>query len=307
MTKITHNLFFFAVLMGLVVLTTSACQPQVSAPEEALPPGSAPATATPLPPSPPGTEEDALIEAVIAAASPESLQTFTSPDQSWRVEIVRYDCTLVSEAGSEFAYERLLLIGSDGEVIPLAQQMQNCGGLGAYGINGLSWSPDGQYFYFDMAREGVPDGMPCEYWHTGKSRINIKTFEVEALPGEGLFSPDGSRLLLVVEPDFILWDLNQDEVGRSAHPYAGLSVQSIAFSADGSQAVYVLREDCTKPEGISIVVMLNLANMTHTIVLESSIPSILKATRVSDDSLSLLGYDGETYELSLSTGEITPP
>ena len=37
-------------------------------------------------------------------------------------------------------------------------QLINCGGLGAYGFRGLCWSPDSSYFYYDMAREGVPDG-----------------------------------------------------------------------------------------------------------------------------------------------------
>lgn len=321
-TKITQYWLSSVVLMGLLVLSTSACQSQASTPEKPLPPEPAPATTTPLPPSPTetatspppspmDTDEQALIAAVMAAVAPESLQVFTSPDQSWRIETIRYDCTLVSEAGGELAgvehaYEQLLLTGPEGEVTPVAQQLQNCGGLGAAGINGLFWSPDGKYFYFDMAREGVPDGMPCGYWHTGKSRLNIETLEVEVLPGKGLVSPDGSRLLLVAEPDFILWELNQGEVGRSEHPYPGLSVKSIAFSPDGSQAIYVLREDCVQPGVVSVVVLLNLSDLTHTIVLESFNPSILKATWGSDNSISLLGYGGESYELSLSTGEIKP-
>jgi hypothetical protein len=242
----------------------------------------------------------------MAAATPESLQVFTSPDQSWRAEIVRYECTMVSEADGELAYELLLLTGPDGEVIPASQQLQYCGGLGASGINGLFWSPDGKYFYFDMAREGVPDGLPCGYWHTGKSRVNMETLEVEVLPGKGLVTPDGFGLLLVSEPDFILWNLTQGEVGRSVHPYPGLSVKSIAFSTDDSQAVYVLREDCIQPGADSVVVVLNLADLTHTIVLESSAPSILRATWGSDDSIFLVDFDHGSFELSLSTGEITP-
>jgi hypothetical protein len=321
-TRISHYRLSFAVLIGLLILFSSACQSQTPAPEKPLPTESVLASATPPPlkptatatappPSPTLTGEEALIEGVMAAVAPESLQVFTSPDQSWRVETIRYDCTLVSEAsgelaGVEQAYELLLLTGPNGKVTPLAEQLQNCGGLGAAGINGLFWSPNGKYFYFDMAREGVPDGMPCMYWHTGKSRLNIETLEVEALPGKGLVSPDGFMFLLVEEQDFILWDLDQGEVGRSAHPHPGLSVKSIAFSPDGSRAVYVLREDCIQPGANSVVVVLNLADLTHTIVLESSAPSILKATWESNDSISLLGYDGGSFELSLSTGEITP-
>jgi hypothetical protein len=247
----------------------------------------------------------------MAATDPESLLVFTSPDQTWRAEIVRYDCTLISEADDELAgvpiaYELLQLTGPDGKVTPVAHQLQYCGGLGAGGINGLFWSPDGKYFYFDMAREGVPDGLPCGYWHTGKSRLNLETLEVEVLPGKGSVSPDGLRLLLVAEPDFILWDPNQGEVGRSAHPYPGLNVKSNAFSADGSRAVYVLRKDCVQPGADSVVVVLNLTDLTHTIVLESSAPSILRATWGSDDNISLVAFGGDSFGLSLSTGEITP-
>jgi hypothetical protein len=259
-----------------------------------------------MPPSPTATDEQAWIEAVMAAANPVSLQVFTSPDQSWQAETVRYECTLVSDAGGELAYELLLLTGPDGEVTSIAQQLQYCGGLGAAGINGLFWSQDGKYFYFDMAREGVPDGLPCRYWHTGKSRVNIETIEVEVLPGKGSVSPDGLRLLLVEEPDFILWDLTRSEVGRSAHPYPELSVKSIAFSAAGSRVVYVLRADCIQPGAHSVVVVLDLTDLTHTIVLESFAPSILLATWVTDDSISLVDFDGESFELSLSNGEITP-
>jgi len=247
----------------------------------------------------------------MSSTAPESLQVFTSPDQSWQVEIVRYDCTLLSEAGEELegvpiAYEQLLLTGPDGEVTPAADQLQYCGGLGASGINGLFWSPDGKYFYFDMAREGVPDGMPCGYWHKGESRVNLETLEVEALPGKGSVSLDGSKLLLVAEPDLILWDLNQGEVGRSEHPYPELGVNSIDLSADNSQAVYVLRQDCVQPKADSVVVLLNLADMSHTVVLESSAPSILQVEWDSDDSVFLVDFNGKSYKLSLSTGKITP-
>jgi len=256
-------------------------------------------------------EEQALIAAVMAAVDPKTVEVFTSPDRSWQLEVVRYECTPLSGLspemeGLELAYEQLLAAGPDGETVPIAEQLQFCGGLGAAGINGLFWSPDGKYFYFDMAREGVPDGMPCGYWHTGKSRFSVETLEVEQLPGKGLVSPDGSSLLLVSEPDFILWDLSQGEAGRSPHPYPTLGVTSIDFSPDGSQAVYVLRTDCVQPGNNSVVAVIDLADMTHTIMLESSDPSILNAAWETNDRLSLLGYGGDSFDFSLSTGELTP-
>ncbi len=63
------------------------------------------------------------------------------------------------EGSDEYAFEGLYLGRVDaGSFAQVDSQLINCGGLGAYGFQGLCWSPDSRYFYYDMAREGVPDG-----------------------------------------------------------------------------------------------------------------------------------------------------
>ena len=63
------------------------------------------------------------------------------------------------EANDEYAFEALFLTRTGAEMqAQVDSQLINCGGLGAYGFQGLCWSPDSRYFYYDMAREGVPDG-----------------------------------------------------------------------------------------------------------------------------------------------------
>ena len=86
-------------------------------------------------------------------------QTFTSPDGVWQAEIAMYGCASIAdgEASGEYAYEALYLTRA-GAPAQVDSQLINCGGLGAYGFQGLCWSPDSRYFYYDMAREGVSDG-----------------------------------------------------------------------------------------------------------------------------------------------------
>lgn len=73
-----------------------------------------------------------------------------------------YDCVPVG-AVEENAYEQLKLIQIDNSVAKIVDnQLRSCGGLGAFGLAGLFWSPNSSYFYYTNAREGVPDG--CGYW-----------------------------------------------------------------------------------------------------------------------------------------------
>jgi Tol biopolymer transport system component len=39
--------------------------------------------------------------------------------------------------------------------------MIGCGGLGAFGLAGRRWSPDGHRLYYTRARDGSPDGLAC--------------------------------------------------------------------------------------------------------------------------------------------------
>jgi hypothetical protein len=103
------------------------------------------------------------IAAVIAGSRPVT-ETFPSPDGQWQAEIAVYGCTATQgiESGemTEYAYELLRLAPQGtGEWRQVDSQLINCGGLGAYGLGGLCWSPDSRYFYYTDARTGVPDGM----------------------------------------------------------------------------------------------------------------------------------------------------
>jgi hypothetical protein len=145
-----------AVLLLSLALTAScvAVSADRHAPAEAVAPS---VTATPTPDA--ATRD--TITAVMAGTQPVT-QTFTSPDGLWQAKITMYGCvaTGIGDEGSdEYAFETLHLARSSvGAPAQVDSQLINCGGLGAYGFQGLCWSPDSRYFYYDMAREGVPDG-----------------------------------------------------------------------------------------------------------------------------------------------------
>lgn len=118
----------------------------------------------------------AIIAAVTAGTQP-TTQTFTSPDGAWQAEITMYGCVATgngSEDGGEYAFEALYLARTGtGSPAQMDSQLINCGGLGAYGFQGLCWSPDSRYFYYDTAREGVPDG-------SGEWTAPIRQLEVDS-------------------------------------------------------------------------------------------------------------------------------
>ena len=133
----------------LVTRTGSFTQPSISTPDPAW-----------------SATQQFLSTAVMAASSPEIVQTHVSPDRQFRAEVVRYDCVPVS-GPDEVAYEQLKIVRlSDGTEAIISDQLKYCGGLGAAGLGGLFWSPDGRYFYFTISSEGVPDGCCCDLWDT---------------------------------------------------------------------------------------------------------------------------------------------
>ena len=146
-----------AVVLLLSLALVTGCVP-VSADRHAVSQSAAPTV--PATPTPDAAARD-TITAVMAGTQPVT-QTFPSPDGVWQAEIAVYKCVAAGsgdEGSDEYAFEGLYLERIDtGSLAQVDSQLINCGGLGAYGIQGLCWSADSRYFYYDMAREGVPDG-----------------------------------------------------------------------------------------------------------------------------------------------------
>jgi hypothetical protein len=132
-----------------------------------------------------------IVETIIASQKPKISLPLLSPDGEWRAEVAIYDCIPFGDMG-EYALEQLKLVQVSKGVEKVADsQLLACGGLGAFGFEGLFWSLNSRFFYYTDASEGVPDG--CGYWVKPVLRLDTTSLTVESLGG-GLPSPDGMKL-----------------------------------------------------------------------------------------------------------------
>ena len=248
----------------------------------------------------------AIVEAVVAAEEPRIHGSYSSPDDKWRAEVVIYDCIQVAGPDVDSnAYEQLKLIQvSTGDQKIVDSQLQNCGGLGAAGLEGLFWSSNSQYFYYSDAREGVPDG--CGFWERPVLRLEINTLDTEHLGG-GPVSPDGTKIAAWKEDQLVIWDLNEGIVKGQISPHilnSGTGTGHIAWSPDSQALVYIQSESYCPVSGNSIVVRVDLPELEQTILLESESPTfgsanwlILNELRLSDENGKEWIYDFDTQEL----------
>ena len=124
----------------------------------------------------------AEVTAIMTASPPRIYATYPSPNNQWRIEIVIHDCVRTGDDQEAKAYEALKLIRSrDGTEMAVQDQLRYCGGLGAFGLDGLRWSADSRYFFFTDAREGQPDGAPpgTETWKPPVYRLDAAQGRVE--------------------------------------------------------------------------------------------------------------------------------
>ena len=240
---------------------------------------------------------------VVAISQPKVFASYPSPDGQWRAEIIIYDCVQVSE-GDANAYEQLKLIRVDtgGEKI-IDSQLQNCGGLGAYGLGGLFWSPNSRYFYYTDAREGVPDG--CGYWERPIIRLDV-TNQISKGLGGGPLSPDGAKIATWQGQELVVWDISQGELARAQAAVPDAMPGPIAWSPDSQALVYLQTTSDCPPSGKSYVVRLDLPGLEPTLLLKSETPSFggviwdaLDRIRLYDDASKQWGFD-------LDTGTLTP-
>ena len=118
----------------------------------------------------------------MAASQPE-VKSYLSPDGQWRTEITLFPCTSI-DPEEVYAYEALTLVRiADGEETVVDRQLINCGGLGAFGLDGIGWAPDSRTFDYTNAREGMPDGASGD-WERPVLRLDVTTQSVRAVPGD---------------------------------------------------------------------------------------------------------------------------
>ncbi len=204
----------------------------------------------------------------------------------------------VGEMG-ENAYEQLKIIHAGDGVETLADvQLQYCGGLGAFGLQGLFWSPNSRFFYYTDAREGVPDG--CGYWEPPIISFDVTTQKKEYL-GNGPRSPDGTKIAAWQNQELVIWDVNMGEIGRVAMRESGQAAGPMAWSSNSRALAYVRTTDPCPPRGKSYVGRIDLTELKQTILLASEAPSFEGVEWDGPNRLRLFDEEGKKWQYDFAT------
>jgi len=238
---------------------------------------------------------------VIAIGEPRIYSSHLSPDGKWRAEVVTYDCVAVGGV-DENACEQLKLIQTDNGVERIADtQLQYCGGLGAFGLAGLFWSPNSRYFYYTNAREGVPDG--CGYWERPIIRFDVSNLNLERL-GVGYRSPDGTMLATWQGQELAVWDVNEGEIARISVMASDAETGPIAWAPDSQALVYVQFASYCPLSGKSYVVRLDLPALRQTLLVESETPTFGNVIWDVSSELTLFDENGKEWRYMFTTQEL---
>ncbi len=270
-------------------------------------------TRTPEPTDTPTSTPDfyvtatAIVKAVVATGQPKVYTSYLSPDERWRAEVIFYDCAQVSGVDAN-AYEQLKIIRvSDGMERVVADQLQFCGGLGAYGLGGLFWSPNSRYFYFTDAREGVPDGAAC-YWERPLFAVEVASGNVEQLaPGSPWsLSPDGITIAAQRGRELRLWSLDDGETAGTPLAIPDAAAGIIVWSPDGQSLVYLQTASNCQPFGKSYIVRLDLPELKHTLLVESETSGFSSVIWDAPNRLRLFDEQGKEWRYNFVTQEVKP-
>src|SRR5688572_20540872 len=182
--------------------------------------------------------ETASINDIVATVQPAVLASYPSSDGKWRIDIIRYDCIdyPYPDYVGIIAYEQLKLVNlSDGTEKIVEDLLLNCDGVGAFGFDGLYWSPSNRYFYFSDWREGTPDGGCGNYLSLPIYRLDTVTQEIITIGGSQI-SPDRTKLGMWEGKEIVIWDLDKGEIARIQGLAANFINGAIAWSPEIGRA-----------------------------------------------------------------------
>ncbi len=244
-----------------------------------------------------------MVATLVAAVPPRLFTSHLSPDGQWRAEVAIYDCTQIF-GDWENSYEQLRLVQvATGAVLEIETQFLYCGGLGAYGLEGLFWSSNSRYFYYTDARAGWPDGCG---WGFTRSIIgwNVSAGAVE-FRGGGPFSPVENWIASWQGPDLIIWAFNGGIVARTP-AFASEAYQGpVNWSPDGRALVYVQSAAPCSTTALSYVVRLDLPDLEATVLVESDSPSFSYASWDVPGELRLFEWTGKEWRYNFDAQELS--
>jgi hypothetical protein len=311
------NIHHRALLLNLCITTLviSSCigsSPSTSSPTapvvtQTLPNPTAIKTSTPDEVATAHGIETASINYVIATVQPTVLASYPSSDGKWRADIIRYDCvnyTYPDYIGS-IAYEQLKIVNlSDGTEKIVEDMLLNCDGLGAFGFDGLYWSPSNRFFYYSDWREGSPDGGCGNYLALPIYRFDTLTQEIITLSGSHI-SPDQTKLAIWQDDEIIIWDLDQGEVARIKGLAPNTHSGEISWSPDGQSLIYLQSTlDCAPDYGTTYVIRLDLAERSQSLLFKFDSPGFGGISWETPDEITLTDGEGKLWVYDLRTGEI---
>jgi hypothetical protein len=247
----------------------------------------------------------AVAQAVMTAAPARVVTADTSPDGRWQVDFIAYDCVEVTPGSEWFsnAYEQLLLTNlSSGAETLVADQVQSCGGLGAYGLGGYTWSPNSRYYYFTGAANSVPDGL-CGYWMRPVHRVEAATGQIEYVGGAH-FSPDLTKLTFWQGSDVVVWTLNDGEMARFRVLIADDDPNVIAWSPDSQSLVALQNDSECFPYRQSVVTRLDLPTHQQAQVLSINDPTFTSVNWDRPNSMTLSDELGQAWRYNFVTDEL---
>jgi WD40 repeat protein len=191
-----------------------------------------------------------VVATIVAARVPEVIQSHTSPDGRWRVDVVAYPCD--EEATSvehEKKLEQLILVDPQtGTETVVQSQRLTCGSaLGAAGLGGLFWSRDSEIFYYTDAREGVPDGGGGICWDRPLWRMHVDEGKAEHHADVWARSRSGDQLAVVRKGEEIVVEtLGGERISSAPIPHDREACQ-IAWCPEGNTFAYLRTRDPFQP------------------------------------------------------------
>lgn len=247
--------------------------------------------------------ETEQVDAILSTVQPVVIEEHPSFDGKWRVEVIRYECHTFPNFVDSVAFEQLKLINlTDKTEKIIDDQLQNCGGIGTFGLGGLYWSPNSRYFYYTNSREGYPETCG-NYVALPIYRLDAVTKEVIILGG-GILSTDKTKLAMWKDGDIVIWDLEKGEVGRVKAIVSDFKAGSIAWSPDGQSLVYLQTEyDCAPDYGTTYVMRLDIEKMSQTLLIKYPPPGYGGVSWEIPEQIALIDGDGKFWIYDLPTRE----
>lgn len=225
-------------------------------------------------------------------------------------EILIYDCIKVDPRpdADANAYEQLRLVErSSGEITVADGQLQSCGGLGAFGLEGLFWSQNSRYFYYIDSREGVPDGCGA-YWQKPILRLDLNTLRTENL-GAGFLSPDRTKIAAWHETELVIWNADKGNEAERFSPTilnTEIGMGPVIWSPDSQSLVYIQAESFCPVSGNSSVVHVDASTLEQNLLLQSESPTFSGASWDKKNELVLFDENGGQWVYTFDTQEFKP-